>query len=72
MLMKFAVQDYLDEKLFNNVSKNTIEAYKMSLFEEIKDNPAGQNLFCVSRSYVNCFFIRNGNEGWRSIESQMD
>ncbi|SFS31737.1 hypothetical protein [Marininema halotolerans] len=32
MLMKFAVQDFLDEKLFNNMSRNTIEAYKLTLY----------------------------------------
>lgn len=44
MLLKFAIQDFIDEKVFNNYSENTIKGYRLT-FKSFKE-------FCSSREII--------------------
>lgn len=52
MLLKFAVQEFLDDREYKNLSKNTIETYRIFL----KDFQS----FCVSQSIINLHEITSG------------
>lgn len=45
LLLKFAIQDFLDDRKFKNVSKTTMDDYKMQLGQFLK--------FCNDNKIVN-------------------
>lgn len=45
MLLKFAIQDFREDREYKNISKNTIGSYLLTL--------KGFQLFCVEQSVIN-------------------